>query len=262
MTTSNDQPRSAFTSEIVYQKPYSGEIVRDIVYGADDSLLMDVYYPEARQELLPAVILVTGFPDPGYQQKMGMKQREVMWYVSWAKLLAASGIIAITYTNTDPGKDVSSLFAYLREQGTGLGIDSDALGIMSMSANASNALAVLLREPSVQCGALLYGYTMDLGDSTYVADAQKVFGFSMPDRDMDGFPDTVPLLIARAGNEENPGLNESIDLFVEEASKRDAPVSVLHYEEGSHCFDILDESLDSIAAVKKILQFMQSNLLG
>ena len=63
------------------------------------------------------------------------------------------------------------------------------------------------------------------------------------------------MLIAGAGKEENIGLNTSIDLFVEAALRRNATVSVINYPDGNHCFDIIDESKESIGAIKTVLEF-------
>lgn len=260
MTESSQQTDPRMTSSVVYQLPYMGEVCTDIPYGENNSLMMDIHYPEVRSDLMPAIILVTGFSDPGYQSKMGMKQMEVMWYVSWAKLVAASGFIAITYSNLDPSEDIIKLIESLYDKGAERGIDSKKIGIMSMSGNVSNALAVLMSGMSIRCAALWYGYTIDVGNSKLVADAAELYGFRTPKNMGSEFPDAVPMLIARAGEEENIGLNASIDLFVEEALRRNAPVSLINYPDGNHCFDIIDESKESIGAIKMVLEFFHCYL--
>ena len=68
------------------------------------------------------------------------------------------------------------------------------------------------------------------------------------------------MLIALTGKEENIGLNTSIDPFVEAALRRNAPVSLINYPDGNHCFDIIDESKESIGAIKKVLEFFHCYL--
>lgn len=250
----------AFTSEVVYQLPCAGEIQPDVSYGENEGLLMDIYYPEERKKLMPAVILLTGISDPGFQARIGIKSKQVMWYISWAKLLAASGFVAITYSNIEPYDDAINLIEYLTEKGSELGVDANKLGIISQSANVANALAVLMAKVPVQCAALCYGYTMDLGDSKLVTEGLNLYGISEPEWAPGDFPDSTPMLIARAGREEHPGLNESIDLFVQEALRRNAPLSLTNYPGGVHSFDVLDDSRESIAIIKRILDFFRCYL--
>lgn len=259
----NDSSRPAdprMTSSVVVELPYNGEILAGLPYREDSPVSMDIYYPEQRAGLLPAVILVTGFPDPGYQSMLGMKQKEVMWYVSWARLLAASGLIAVTYSNQDPVRDIDALLAHLHDKGTNLGIDKTSIGIMSMSANVSNGLRVLMSDFPIQCAVFWYGFTMDVGGSETVTEASRAFGFATPADTGDEFPARAPMLLIRAGKDENPGLNEAMDRFVAEALRRNAPLSLLNYPGGNHCFDILDKSETSMKAVRTALEFLRCHL--
>lgn len=86
---------------------------RDVPYGvgAGDEVTMDIYYPpDARPDVpRPAVIVVEGYPDKGYEAFVGCKFKEVEACVSWAQLMAASGMVAITYTNREPAADPGHL---------------------------------------------------------------------------------------------------------------------------------------------------------
>ena len=68
------------------------------------------------------------------------------------------------------------------------------------------------------------------------------------------------MLIAGVGKEENIGLNTSMGLFVEAALRRNAPVSLINYPRGNHCFDIIDEAKESIGAIKSALEFFHCYL--
>src|SRR6516164_6956688 len=70
-------------------------------------LTMDVYYPPGPtlKSKLPAVIFVSGYPDPGFQAMIGCKLKEMGSYVSWGELTAASGMIGITYSPIEPAAD-------------------------------------------------------------------------------------------------------------------------------------------------------------
>src|SRR5262249_49080439 len=133
------------------------------------------------QQSLPAVVIVAGYPDPGFQKMFGCKFKEMGSSVSWAELAAASGIVGITYENREPTTDLYQLFRHLSEAGASLGIDSTRIGIWASSGNVPLALSLLMPHAPQQlkCAALLYGYTLDLGGEA-VSQAAKLFGFANP----------------------------------------------------------------------------------
>jgi len=79
-------------------------------------------------------------PQPLFAQNL----KEMGGYRSWARLLAASGLAAITYRYVDPVADLRALLAFLREQSPELGIDASRLAFWSASGNAPVALGALL----------------------------------------------------------------------------------------------------------------------
>lgn len=248
------------TTPLVHQVDYAGEVQANIPYSNYPSKVMDVYYPEKLHGPVPAVVLVTGFSDSAYEARMGLKLKDVMWYRSWAKLIAASGLIGITYSNNDPHEDVRELFQYLRTEGSAFGIDGSKLGILSQSANVPNALSLLMSDTGIDCATLLYGYTLDIGESTLVADALSAFGMPRPEATGDQFPAETSMLLVRAGKEEHESLNDSIDLFAAEALRRNAPISLFNYPQGTHCFDLFDDSPTSVAIIKQVISYFQSRL--
>ena len=64
------------------------------------------------KEPAPVVVLVTGYPDSGFEERVGMKQMQVQAYKDWAKLLAASGMAAVIYSNVEPVEDVFTLLRF------------------------------------------------------------------------------------------------------------------------------------------------------
>ena len=66
--------------------------------------LMDLYHPaEAKHGArIPAVVFVSGYSDVGMQKMLGCKLKEMGSYISWAQLVAASGMVAVTYSATEP----------------------------------------------------------------------------------------------------------------------------------------------------------------
>ncbi len=259
MSHSNQQKNPLFTSSIYYTVDFDGHYKSDLVYGNDPSLVMDIYYPKEMNNPVPVVIFVTGYPDPGFEQMIGMKLKEVQQYISWAQLFATSGIAAITYSNIEPEKDIFTLLKFLRKNADILGIDSDNISVWSCSGNVPNALSVIASESSIKCAALLYGYMFDQNGTQAVAEASKTFRFVNPLKTKP-FPEIPSVLVVRAGNDEMPGLNGSIDLFISQGLQHNAPVTLLNLPDACHGFDIVGKSKSAKQVIRSIVTFFQNNL--
>jgi acetyl esterase/lipase len=229
---------------------------------------MDIYYPpEARSGAqVPAVIVVAGYPDPGFEKIVGCKFKEMGSSISWGQLMAASGLVAITYTNREPATDIHALLRYVRESAAELGIDEHRLGLWASSGNAPLALSVLMHEGSdyLKCAVLCYGLMLDMEGATHVADAAKIWGFANPcaGKSVDDLPKNTPLFIARAGRDEMPHLNETLDRFLVKALACNLPVTLTNHPEGPHAFDLMHDSETSREIIRQILAFMRFHLLA
>lgn len=254
-------------SALVLQIPgmHEAEVRRDIRYGEGPAeRLMDVYYPRAseRSDPLPAVLL-GGPPEFGAGKDSGQK-------VGWAQLIAASGMVAIAFdirsdnilaTPQDPSRDVAAAIAYVRDHSADLGIDGDRLCTLGFSfGTAPWHLWATMREPAphIRCNAVYYGpldfYSEPLMDAELAKEYSALtylrrYGADIP-----------PMLIAKAGREENPGINESIDRFVEEAERIGADIRLLTHPEGPHGFDLETDDDQSREIIKATLQFFQDRL--
>lgn len=241
---------------------------KDLVYrtGADGPLTMDVYSPEdtVAATPLPAVVLVAGYNDVGYEKMLGVKFKEMAMSVSWSQLIAASGLIAITYTNREPAADLDALLQHVRDHADGLGIDGDRIGVLACSGNVPLALSTLIAHGRtfLMCGALLYGFMLDLDGATGVAEAATAFRFTNPNagKSLDDMRQDLPLFIARAGLEQFPNLNDSIDRFVAQAVADNRPITLVNHATGPHSFDLLDDSEISREIIRQVLGFLRSRL--
>jgi hypothetical protein len=242
------------------------EIRRDVPYGTSDtgSLTMDVYYPPQadRSARLPLVLFVTGFSDRGAELMVGCKFKEMGSYVSWAQLVAASGMIGVTYANEQPDRDALAVLQHIRAHPEELGVHASRIGIWSCSGNVPNALALSMRE-RFTCAAFFYGYTLDLDGASDVAGAQAQFRFvnASAGRTMVDLPREMPLLVARAGKDEMPGLNSALDRFVARALAGNLPLTLVNHPSGPHAFDLWDDSASSREIVRQCLAFLRFNLL-
>jgi acetyl esterase/lipase len=239
---------------------------KDVVYRTTDDgpLTMDLYVPAdaPRGTQLPTVVLVTGYNDVGYEKRLGVKFKEMALAVSWGQLIAASGLTAIAYTNREPAADLAALLQHVREQAAPLGIDADRVGLWACSGNVPLALAALIADTSLRCAVLLYGFMLDLDGTTGVAEAAGMFRFTNPNagKTMEDLPETLPLFIVRAGLEQFPHLNESIDRCFAKALTLNRPVTLVNHATGPHSFDLLDDSETSRLIIRQVLDFLTSEL--
>jgi acetyl esterase/lipase len=230
--------------------------------GGSVPLAFDAYYPtSAAEEPLPAVILVTGFADSGARQRFGCHFKDMGVFVSWARLIAASGCVAITYVNARPDEDVAALFAHVRDNAERLHVDRQRLVIWACSGHAPNALSMVMRSTpgdGLMGATLCYPYTMDHADATHVAQASRHFGFvnACAGKTVGQLPSHVPLFIARAGRDEMPGLNVALDRFVTAAIVANLPLTLVNHATGPHAFDLFDDSAATRDVIKQTLEFI------
>jgi hypothetical protein len=238
---------------------------KDVPYGqADDGpLVMDVYDPiVAADGPRAAVIIVSGYPGtpgrPAY--------KSIGWAVSMAQLIAASGMVAIAFTNRDPAADLRALLDYLHEHATELDLDPARLGILAVSGNVPTAMTTMLRTASrpPACAAFAYGCFLDLDGSTDVASAVSQFGFvnACAGQTVADLRNDVPIFIARAGHDQLPAMKGSVDRFMAHALAANLPVTFVNHAEGPHAFDLFDDSRTSRDVIRTMLRFLRQHLLS
>jgi acetyl esterase/lipase len=266
----NQNPRHPITLKpVLFTLPGMDAVtVRSIGFPSADeaALLMDLYAPSGRSGAapLPVVVIVPGYPDEGAQRILGCRQKEMAAVVSWAKLIAASGMAAIACENRVPAVDLDALLVHVAANASGLGVDALRIGLWACSGHVPVALSALMRGARVRpaCASFCYGYTMDLDGSTEVADAAKTFGFenACAGLGIDDLVADVPLFVARAGRDEMPGLNVALDRFVAAVLTRNAAIELINYPEGPHAFDVMEESARSHEVIRRVLAFLTFHL--
>ncbi len=70
----------------------------------------------------------------------------------------------------------------------------------------------------------------------------------------------VPLLITRAGRDQFPAMNASIDRFIRHGLIGNLPMTVVNHAEGEHAFDLFEESRTSRDIVRQTLRFLGQHL--
>ena len=228
---------------------------------------MDLYYPANAKAgaRLPAVVFVHGYSDAG----IGMPKvlgwpRFKEWGScnSWGQLAAASGLVAVTYTNREPTVDLLALLEHVRQNAAALGVDENRIGLYASSGHVPLALFALMQEGrDLKCAVLSCGYTLDLDGSTGVAEMAKQFGFVTPatGKSVDDLPQDLPLFVVRAAQEQFPHLNDMLDALIARALKRNLPVSLVNHQ-GPHGFEIMQDSDNSRETIKQMLGFLRFHL--
>jgi acetyl esterase/lipase len=186
-------------------------------------------------------------------------------YISWGQLTAASGFVAITYTNTDPATDALAVVRYVRQNAASLGVDENRIAVWACSGSVPTALSVLMHgdQEFLKAAVLIYGYTLDDDESTSVADAARQWGFATPcaGKSVDDLPRGIPLFIARSGRDQMPGLNVTLDRFLARALSCNLPVTFTNHATAPHAFDLFDDGDTSREIIRQILAFLRFNLL-
>jgi hypothetical protein len=262
-----EKPRHEVTlKRVQVQMPAteSVEVRHQIPYGGTGQTL-DVYYPAVAASSARAVILVSGLSDIGAQQFFGCRINEMESVISWAKLFAASGVAAVTYTTgEDPTSDVRTLIDHLAQSGDEIGIAAGRVALWACSSHVPNGLGLLMAAPQrIACAAFCYGFMLDLDGSSAVAEAQRKWRFANPARgkSVAGLPSDVPLLIVRAGRDAFSEINPSIDRFVAHALARNLPIQLVNHATGAHGFDVDEPGPTTERLVEQILTFVRRNLL-
>lgn len=261
-------PSDIFTRRVCLQLDGMDDVTvrRDVEYGPPDGRLgMDVYYPPDQTDgRWPAVIIVAGYPGTMAARPTTLTYKEIGWTVSMCQLIALSGMVAIAYTNRDPVADLRTLFEHLHDGAGSLRIDPARIGVIAVSGNVPTALATIMQDASrtPACAVFGYGCLLDLNDETHVADAARRFGFVNPGvgRTITDLRRDVPLLITRAGRDQFPEMNASIDSFIRQGLVENLPITFLNHAEGPHAFDLFDDTRASRDILRQTLRFLRQHL--
>jgi hypothetical protein len=255
---------------LVYDMPGTSSVLvrRDLEFtgAGGDALAFDLYLPAGAEtgSPLPAVVLVAGFRDEGALARLGCRFKEMQSNVSWARLIAASGMAAVAYTNRVPPDDFVAILSHLHGNAPALGIDAGRLGLWASSGHVPVALSAMMRDARFRatCAALLYGFTLDLDGATGVADGARTFGFTTPcaRKSIDDFVNDAPMFLARAGRDQFAGLNDAMDRFVARALAANMPLTLVNHANGPHAFDLFDDSDRSREIIRQVLWFLRWEL--
>jgi hypothetical protein len=256
---------------VVYKVPGMENVIikKDVKYFAEQetSLTVDMYYPPGFKfrSNLPAVLVVIGYSNSATKKLVGGILKDWSWYISWGKLIAASGMAALIYETDSPEKDLETLLQFLQDRGDEFCIDKNRIGIYSCSANVPTALVNCMDETKkyFRCAAFYYGFFL-MADQEYIPEIESLsekMGFPTPQLNAElELRDDLPLLIVRAGLDNVPHLNSTIDHFISKAISQNLLINFINYQKGQHGFDAYDDNDQSREIIKKTIDFWKFHL--
>ena len=232
---------------------------RDLSYSSSSNpnLRMDVYQPPEvpEGELRGAVIFIHGGADAS------TKPKDWGNYQSWGRLVAASGLVAVTFSHRlnfpdtqvlEGAEDVAAVLSTVKANARRFGIDPSKLCVIAFSAGGPLLAPYLVDAPEeIKCAAGYYPF-MDIRQSAAHREHESaetlqrfsnIVAISRPGR-------KTPLLIVRGGRDEIPTLLNSIDRFAAAALEANYPLALLNHPEGPHGFEnqLTDERTKEIIA--------------
>ncbi len=234
---SPSSPYDVTTYSVIWTVPEAKNtrVVRGVHYSGEGagSLVMDLTYPSGgdASKRWPAVVFVNG---------VGGKLNDWEIYKSWARLVAAHGLVGIT-AESDPGKpaeSVRTLFAYLGRESAALRIDSSRLAVWACSGNVSAALPLLMdgAAAGVRAAAILYG-------TGNAATLRK----------------DLPVYWVLAGRD-SPSLIEGQRALWARAAREGAPWTMVNAPDLPHAFDAIEDTSHSRQIVRDIVEFLVATL--
>jgi acetyl esterase/lipase len=259
---------------LVYQIPgmEATTVRRDVPYlkDGDATLHMDVYSPPGLPDdaRLPAMILVHGGP---FRADLPLQPKDWGIYQSYGELMAASGLVGVTFNHrlygfdqqVQAAGDIAAAIDYVRTHADELHIDADRLGLWTFSGSGTQLSGPLRERPAfIRCLVAFYPI-LELGafvqHGLAVVDEEDVRQFSPALAIHDDGAACAPLLIARAG-QDHPALSQGLDAFVQAALAANIPLDLMNHPRGQHGFDILDDDERSREIIAHAIAFVQTHL--
>ncbi|MBY0495824.1 MAG: hypothetical protein K2Y23_16560 [Cyanobacteria bacterium] len=216
------------TRRVLYEIPgmKSVNVEKSTFPGANgEPLPLEIYLP-----IDPigdcVVAMVEGYPSSGFEKHMGCTFMEMEWTISMARLIAASGMTAVTHSNREAQPDALALMKHL-------GATYRKVGLWATSGHGPLALVAASH---ATCAVLNNPMTKDF------------------------CPDT-PLFIIRAGKDETPGLNVDLDAFVARALAENKPITLVNYPEAPHSYELSRDTPETRQVLRQGLDFLRAHLL-
>jgi len=245
------------------------QVTKDLRYSdrTEPQLAMDVYRPPGLKaaDRRAAVIFIHGGGPPGAPMK------EMGVYTSYGRLIAAQGLVAVTFTHRlgypktlilEGGQDVAAAIAYVRAHATELNVDPDRLCLAAYSAGGPMLSPYLRDAPGYIRCIVAYYPIAEIEDSAVhkASETPETLAAWSPLRQLDKPGRKAPMYLARAGHDEIPQLLGGLDRFIAEAMKRDYPMTLANNPGAPHGFDITEPTPRTLEILDETFAFLKGQL--
>jgi len=245
------------------------QVTKDLRYSdrTEPQLAMDVYRPPGLKaaDRRAAVIFIHGGGPPGAPMK------EMGVYTSYGRLIAAQGLVAVTFTHRlgypktlilEGGQDVAAAIAYVRAHAAELNVDPDRLCLAAYSAGGPMLSPYLRDAPAYLRCIVAYYPIAEIEDSAVhkASETPETLAAWSPLRQLDKLGRKAPMYLARAGHDEIPQLLGGLDRFIAEAVKRDYPMTLANNPGAPHGFDITEPTPRTLEIVDETFAFLKRHL--
>ena len=260
---------ATFTNILVYDSPKMNKVVVETVQfpslsDQSKTLPMDIFHPPDQQtnELLPAVILVNGFPNSGKYKGSTLDS-----FQSWGHLIASYGLIAVAF-DSQSASDLDAVVEYIRQKGVDIGIDGNKIGLWAAASSAGLASSFAFQEGREDLKFIVLYYPWIMTPDNYLREEQNAacfkigcLGAQLPD--VEQLRNDLPVLIVRCGRD-TPDNIAVIDHFTQLATEAGVPLTLVDFDEGHHSFDqrtVSEGEINSKATeiVQQTLEFMKEH---
>jgi acetyl esterase/lipase len=229
--------------------------------------LADVYVPRAGKA--PIVVLVHG----GVGPELPLRPKDWGFYRTWGRLLAASGMVAVTFNHRlgfpapeleAAGEDVDSLFAFVRGRAKEWGGDPDRIALMSFSAGGMLLAPQIRDSPPWLRGIVALYPIIDLRGSAHLErqlTPAQLEAWSAATHLPAAAAKMPPLMVVRAGRDQIPDLLAGLDRFAAEALRTNAPVVLVNHPDAPHGFDNDTATPRTLEVLRLTIGFLKSRLV-
>jgi acetyl esterase/lipase len=293
MTTEEETDRSAFRNEspalgsaaktaktpaqrvmpqVVYRLERMDEVKvhANLKYSDVDNpyLMMDVYIPPdiSLNDLRPIVVCIPGGAGAQYKPKdWGIFQ-------SWGRLIAAAGMVGLVFTHRlgypkpfllEAAADLKFAIEYIRASASSFNADPDRICLAAWSAGGALLAPAMRERPAfIRCLAAFYALLDCQQSATHTENESpaSVMAFSPITCVPSDASSMIPMFVARAGGDEVPAINDSIDRFVGAAIAANATITFMNHPSGEHGFDNQNDDHRSREIIQGAIAFMLANL--
>jgi acetyl esterase/lipase len=259
-------------SPLVYHVPgeEAVEVRGDISYRSDPEAKADLYLPAAgiNGHPAPIVVLLHG----GVPPQIPLRPKEWGIYKGWGRLIAASGFVAVAFNHRlgypepflhDAAEDVERLLAHVRAHAAEFGGDPDRVGLASYSGGGP-LLSPYIREPRPYLHCLLAFYsileTRNSESHRRFLEPEELARFSPALQIEEHAATAPPMFVMRAGLDTTPDLNAGMEIFLANAIRQSAALTLAIHETGAHGFENTNDDERAREILRMAIEFLRTHL--